>query len=65
MSILATITVLAVLLVAGLSPWWVAGRYLTPGTERVALNELGLAGIVDTLRRGANMYVPATIQSRN
>lgn len=64
MSILATITVLAVLLVAGLSPWWVAGRHLTPTSERVALNELGIDGIVATLRRGANMYVPAPIQSR-
>lgn len=65
MSIFATIAVLAVLLVAGLSPWWVAGRHLTPGTERVALSELGLSGIVATLRRGANMYVPATITTRN
>lgn len=64
MSIFATIAVLAVLLVAGLSPWWVAGRHLVPGSERLALNELGLSGIVATLRRGANMYVPATIQSR-
>lgn len=63
MSIFATIAVLAVLLVAGLSPWWVAGRHLTPGSERTALNELGLSGIVATLRRGANMYVPATTQS--
>ncbi|NYF98131.1 hypothetical protein [Janibacter cremeus] len=65
MSIFAAVAVLAVLLVAGLSPWWVAGRYLTPVSERVALNELGLPGIVATLRRGANMYVPATIQTRN
>lgn len=65
MSILASISVLAVLLVAGLSPWWVAGRHLVPAQERVALNELGVDGIVATLRRGANMYVPATIQSRN
>lgn len=64
MSIFATVAILSVLLVAGLSPWWVAGRYLTPAQERVALNELGTEGIVATLRRGANMYVPAAIQSR-
>lgn len=64
MSIFATVAILSVLLVAGLSPWWVAGRYLTPAHERLALNELGAEGIVATLRRGANMYVPAAIQSR-
>ena len=62
MSILAAIAVLSVLFVAGLAPWWVAGRHLTPATERVALNQLGVDGVIATLRRGADMYVPA--QSR-
>lgn len=65
MSILATIAVLSVLLLAGLAPWWVAGRHLVPATERLPLDELGVDGVVATLRRGANMYVPATLQRRS
>lgn len=65
MSIFATVAILSVLLVAGLSPWWVAGRHLVPAQERVALAELGFDGVVATLRRGANMYVPVTLRSHS
>lgn len=64
MSILAAVVILAVLLVAGLSPWWVAGRYVGTTHERTALKDLGLAGVIATLRRGADMYVPVQLSQR-
>lgn len=65
MSILASIAALSLLLLAGLSPWWVAGRHFTYGSENVALKDLGFADIVDTLRRGASMYVATPAHIRN
>ncbi len=62
MSILASAAVLSLLFLAGLTPWWIAGRHLVPASERVALSELGVDGVIATLRRGAGMYVPATLR---
>ncbi|KRE38891.1 hypothetical protein ASG73_00515 [Janibacter sp. Soil728] len=64
MSILAAVIVFSVLFVAGLSPWWVAGRYVDTTQERTALKDLGLTGVIATLRRGAAMYVPAQLSTR-
>lgn len=63
MSILTAIVVLSLLLVAGLAPWWVAGRHIDTRGERVALRDLGVDGVINTLRRGANMYVPTQFQN--
>lgn len=63
MTTLAAIVALPFLLAVGLTPWWLAGRYVDTSTERVALRDLGVDGVLDTLRRGANMYVPTEFQS--
>lgn len=63
MSILTALVLVPLFLVAGLAPWWLAGRYVDTSTERAALGDLGVGGVVDTLRRGANMYVPAEFQN--
>lgn len=54
-----TLPLVAVLLLAGLSPWWIAGRYSIPARERLPIDELDLLIVVLTLRRGANLFVPA------
>lgn len=64
MSIFAAVIVLSVLFVAGLAPWWVAGRYVGTTDERTALKDLGLTGVIATLRRGADMYVPVQLSQR-
>lgn len=63
MSIVITLIVLPLLFAAGLSPWWIAGRYVETSGERVALRDLGVDGVIETLRRGANMYVPGEFRS--
>lgn len=63
MSIFAAIVIVPLLLAAGLTPWWIAGRHVDTTGERVAVRDLGVAGVMSTLRRGANMYVPAELQS--
>lgn len=46
------------LLLTGLTPWWVAGRYAIPARERLPLDEMDLPTVVVTLRRGADLFVP-------
>lgn len=53
-----SLLVAAVLLVAGLAPWWVVGRYCIPARERVALRDMDPQTVVTTLRRGADAFVP-------
>ena len=54
-----SLLLVTVLLLAGLSPWWVGGRYSIPARERLPMDELDLLTVVLTLRRGANLFVPA------
>lgn len=63
MDIVIAALVIVPFLLASLTPWWFAGRYFDVSTERVAVRDLGARGVIDTLRRGANMYVPAQFQS--
>ncbi len=45
-------------LLSGLLPWWLLGRYGIPPAERLSLRELGPVGVLTTLRRGAALWVP-------
>jgi len=59
---ITTLALVTVLLLAALSPWWVAGRYSIPARERLPVDELDLPTVVLTLRRGANLFVPAHLR---
>lgn len=59
---ITTLLTALTLLLAGLAPWWIAGRFSIPARERLALGEMDLTSVIATLRRGANAFVPAHLR---
>ena len=56
MELMTFVLLVAVLLIAGSMPWWFAGRHTVARAERTPVRELGVKGVVATLRRGASVF---------
>lgn len=52
-SLLQETAILALLITSGLLPWWAVGRAAIPARERLPAHQLGWAGHLATLHRGA------------